>query len=302
MYAILGFKAFQDTGLITMNHEHFVTRNEVHEEVVSEIVDIMDIKKDISSKFNQYLMVNSTLTFDVDPNVEPVKMTARKVPLAIKGKLNEECNQLEKLDVIRPVDRPTDWIPSLVVAPKANGRIRLCIDPRPLNQTFKRNRFPTPVIEDILPELSKARLFCVVDARDEFWHVALDEPSSYLTTFATPWGRNRWMRMPFGISPAPEEFHRRMQEAWESIDGIKPIHTDDILSYGSGETDKEAEEDHDRKIHALLQRCVEKNIKLNKDKLKLKVDSVAYLGFVISKEGLRIDPTKVKTFTELPTP
>ena len=77
-----------------------------------------------------------------------------------------------------------------------------------------------------------------------------------------------------------------MQDALEGLDEIEPIH-DDILIYGSGENDKEAEEDHDRKIYALLQRCVEKNIKLNKDKLKLKVDSVAYLGFVISKEGLR---------------
>ena len=302
MHAILGIKAIQAMGLITVNHEQFVTRNDVHEEVVSELVDI---KKDISSKFKSVFegqgKLDGTLTLEVDSTVKPVKMAARKVPLAIKGQLKEELDRLEKLDIIRPVDRPTDWISSLVVAPKANGHIRLCIDPRPLNQALKRNHFPTPVIEDILPELSKARLFSVVDARDGFWHVALDEPSSYLTTFATPWGRYRWMRMPFGISPAPEEFQRRMQEALEGLDGIKPIH-DDILIYGCGENDKEAEEDHDRKFHALLQRCVEKNIKLNKDKLKLKVDSVTYLGFVISKEGLCIDPTKVKAITEMPTP
>ena len=158
------------------------------------------------SVFEGQCKLGGTLTLEVDPNGEPVKMTARKVPLAIKGKLKEEHNQLEKLDVIRPEDKPTDWISSLVVAPKASGRIRLCIDPRPLNQVLKRNHFPTPVIEDILQELSKARLFCVVNARDGFWHVALDEPSSYLTTFATPWGRYCWMWMPLESRRLPKSF------------------------------------------------------------------------------------------------
>ena len=173
-----------------------------------------------------------------------------------------------------------------MVAPKSNGRIRLCIDPRPLNQALKRNHYPTPLIEDILPDLGKARIFSVVDARDGFWHVVMDEKSSYLTTFSTPWGRYRWMRMPFGISPAPEEFHRRMEEALEGLDGIKPIHDDIFQIYGCGDNDKEAEEDHDRKLKALLQRCLERNIKLNKEKMKLKVDSVTYLRYVISNDGL----------------
>lgn len=94
----------------------------------------------------------------------------------------------------------------------------------------------------------------------------MDEQSRYLTTFSTPWGRYRWLRMPFGISPAPEEFQRRMEEALEGLDGIKPIH-DDILIYGCGDNDKEAHDDHDRKLEALLQRCLVKNIKLNKEKI-----------------------------------
>ncbi|KAK3085724.1 hypothetical protein FSP39_007823 [Pinctada imbricata] len=92
-----------------------------------------------------------------------------------------------------------------------------------------------------------------------------------------------------------------MEEALEGLDGIKPIH-DDILIYGCGDNDKEAEEDHDRKFRSLLQRRLEKNIKLNKEKMKLKVESVRYLGFLISKDGLAIDPQKVKAIQEMPTP
>lgn len=117
-----------------------------------------------------------------------MKMPARKVPLAIKDKLKQELDRLEQLEIIKPVNTPTDWISSLVVAPNSIGRIRLCIDPRPLNQALKRNHYPTPLIEDILPDLGKARIFSVVDVRDGFWHVVMDEKSSYLTTFSTPWG------------------------------------------------------------------------------------------------------------------
>lgn len=59
-----------------------------------------------------------------------------------------------------------------------------------------RNHYPTPTIEDILPELHYARIFSIVDAKDGFWHIELDSDSSYLTTFATPWGKYRWLRMP----------------------------------------------------------------------------------------------------------
>lgn len=107
--------------------------------------------------------------------------------------------------------------------------------------------------------------------------------------------------MPFGISPAPEEFQRRMDEALESLDGSRAIH-DDILVYGCGNTDEEeAVRDHNSKLIALMDRCKERNIKLKLDKLKLGLESVTYLGHVISKQGLSVDPSKVQAIREMPT-
>ncbi|XP_048732746.2 uncharacterized protein K02A2.6-like [Ostrea edulis] len=153
--------------------------------------------------------------------------------------------------------------------------MRLCIDPKPLIKALKRNHYATPTIDDILPELSQARIFSVVDCKDGFWHITLDDESSFLTTFGTPWGRYRWLRMPFGIKPASEEFQRRMDEALSGIHGIKAIH-DDIVVYGCGNSDDEAIRDHDKKLSTLLERCREKGIKINKDKMKLKLRSVSY--------------------------
>ena len=184
--------------------------------------------------------------------------------------------------IIAKVSEPTYWILSTVVPMKPKGKIHLCLDPRPLNKALKRNHYPKPVIDDLLPDLCKARVFSVVDVKNGFWHVQLDDESSKLTTFATPWGHFQWLRMPFGITPAPEEFQRRLHEALEGLDGVRTI-ADDIV-FGVGDTDVEAMVDHDRKLLALLEHCHQRHIKLNKDKMKFKLPLLSYVGHVISAE------------------
>ena len=168
-------------------------------------------------------------------------------------------------------------------------------------KALKRNHYPLGTIEDILPELAKARVFSVADVKNGFWHIQLDTESSNLTTFSTPWGRYKWLRMPFGISPAPEEFQRRLNEALEGLDGIRTV-ADDILIWGVGSTDCEARKDHNRKLLKLLQRCEEKGIILNKDKFKLGLTEVSYVGHRITSEGLKVDPKKVEAIRQMPSP
>ena len=180
-------------------------------------------------------------------------------------------------------------------------KVRLCIDPKPLNRALNRNHFPTSTIEDVLPELSNAWIFTVADDKNGFWQIRLDEESSYLTTFGTPWGKYRWMRLPFGVSPAPEEFQRKMNEIVAGLDGVKAVH-DDILIVVCGDNDAEAIADHDRKLKLFFDRCRQANLKLNKEKLKLRKTQVRFTGHVISKEGLQVDKTKVIATENIPTP
>ena len=177
----------------------------------------------------------------------------------------------------------------------------MCLDPKDLNHAIRRSHYPVPTIEEILPELTNAKVFSTVDVKNGFWHVALDEDSFYLTTFNTPHGRYRWLRMPFGISSAPEEFQRRQHEAVEGLSGVKCIH-DDILIFGDGATVEEATWDHDRKLRALMERCRERNIKLNEAKIKLRMTSVPFIGHQITSEGLKPDPDKIKAVVEMPSP
>ena len=179
--------------------------------------------------------------------------------------------------------------------------VRLCIDPKPLNNALKRNHYPLPTIEDVLPLLTDSKVFKVLDARNGFWHVQLDDQSSYLTTFSTPWGRYRWLRMPFGITSAPEEFQRRMDIALEGLDGTKAI-ADDILVFGTGTTQEEAEKNHNERLKAVLARCWQKGVKLNKEKMQFKQQKVAYMDHVITSEGLQADPNKIEAIVNMPTP
>ena len=181
----------------------------------------------------------------------------------------------------------------MIAAKKPDGNIRLCIDPRYLNLALKRSHYPLPVIQEILQELSKAKVFSKVDLKQGFLQVELDEESSKLTVFQTPWSRYRFHRMPFGITPAPEIFQMKLDQNLEGLKGVFKI-TGDILITGQGETEREADEDHDRNLKSLLDRCGERNIKLNKKKFTFKCDDVQFIGHRQTREGLKPDPAKVK--------
>ena len=94
----------------------------------------------------------------MDPKVPPVVHAPRKVPIELKDKLQAELCEMENKDIIARVTQPTDWVNSLVIREKENGRLRLCFDPKDLNKTIKREHHPIPTQEEITPELAGAKL------------------------------------------------------------------------------------------------------------------------------------------------
>jgi len=114
-----------------------------------------------------------------------------------------------------------------------------------------------PTLPEQLHKLCHTKCFSLVDVREGFLHVPLDEESSLMTTMHTSYGRCQWLRLPFGISSGPEEFQKRLMAALEGLDGVLCI-ADDILVFGEGTTYQEAEQDHDRCLAALMERCSKK--------------------------------------------
>ena len=101
----------------------------------------------------------------IDPSAKPVVHPPRKVPLALKTALKEELDRLECLQILTPVSEPTPWMSSMVILKKPNGNIRVCLDPKNLNKVLKRSHYPMPTIDDILPVLSRAKVFSEFDVK-----------------------------------------------------------------------------------------------------------------------------------------
>ena len=153
----------------------------------------------------------------------------------------------------------------MAIVPKKDGKLRICLDPQDLNRAIQREHYPLPTTEEIATRFHRAKVFTVLDVRQGFWHVPLDEKSSLLTTFNTPFGQYRWKWMPSGISSAPEVFQCHMHEVIEGLQGIKVI-ADDFVAVGFEETLEQATRSHDEHLEAFCSDMTRKNFKLNDKK------------------------------------
>ena len=293
---ILGASAAQAMKLIIVKHENIckiwntaLTR----ESILKEYGDVFD--------HNSQGQLPGECKLYIDSNVRPVIQPPRRVPVSIRDKLLQELHRLEKAGILSKQNEPTDWVSSLVCVTKKSGSLRICIDPKPLNTALKRNHYPMRTIDDILPDLGKMKVFSTFDARNGYWHVKLDHESALLTCFNTPYGKYIWNVLPMGIKPASEEYQKRQDDA---LSGLKNVYciADDILVAGEGETLEEATANHDINVRNFLQRCREKDLRLNADKMKLNEKSVQFIGHTLTRDGLKMDPEKISAIVEMPPP
>ncbi|XP_062407384.1 uncharacterized protein K02A2.6-like [Sardina pilchardus] len=160
---------------------------------------------------------------------------------------------------------------------------------------IKRQHFSIPTPEEVLYRLSGKSIFTILDEKDGYWQVRLDKPSSMLCTFSTPWGRFRFKRLPFGIKSASEVFQQKNCETFEHIDGVHIIADDMIIAAAS-------EEEHDAILRKVMEVAQAANIKFNKEKIQYKVDSVRYMGHVVTSNGVKPDESKVLAIKNMPQP
>ena len=173
----------------------------------------------------------------------------RRVPEALKERLRKELDSLVMQGILAKVTEPTDWVNSLVCVTKSIGALRLCLDPKDLNRAIKRPHYFTPTLEDILSKLRGARYFSILDARSGYWNIKLDKESSLCTTFNSPFGRYRFLRLPFDLICAQDIFQRKVDETFGDLPGVTGI-VDDIVVH------RYDDHDHDKNLRAVLQRAL----------------------------------------------
>ena len=228
-------------------------------------------------------------------NYTPVRNPPRSVPVGMQEAYKAELQRLEKEEVIIEVNHYTEWVNSIVPAQKPDGDIRLCLDPRNLNLSIERNPYYMRTLDDILPMLSNAQTISMGDATSGYWHVPLDLQSSLLTTFSTPWGKFRWLRLPFGLKMASDVFQERLDRVLRLVPGTVGI-ADDIIVYGKNEIE------HDINFITLCETARANGLKLNAKKLQFKSKDCKFFGHKLTPDGLKADEDKIEAIVKMSPP
>ncbi|KAI8516719.1 hypothetical protein Bbelb_053000 [Branchiostoma belcheri] len=296
---IIGLKACQQLDIIRINHE-VKTSQRIDSDVPIKDRPPIRNKEECIAMYPE-CFDNTVGCFDeeyhitVDPTVEPVVHPPRRVPLELREKLREQLNEMVEKGVISQVTQPTDWVNSIVVKEKPNGKLRVCLDPRDLNNALKRDHYPTPTLEEITPSLAGAKIFSKLDASNGYWNIKIDEESSLLTTFNTPFGRFKFNRLPFGLKVSQDVFQRKVDETYRGCKGAIGI-ADDIQVFGK------TERDHDLHLHEAMEKTRQAGIKLNAAKCTIKESECTFFGMIYSADGVKPDPEKVEAITNMEEP
>ena len=295
--AILGCKTCEELGLIKVNCS-LVSSDE--EQVHTPLT-----KKNLTSDFPDCFEGLGTFNMKpyhivLDPKAEPVVHAPRAVPVHLHKMFKDELDQMVELGVIVPVKEPTEWVNSIVLSKTTNDdgivtKLRVCLDPRDLNKWVKREHYYTKTVDEVVAQLHDAKFFSIIDAKKGYWHVPLDEQSSLLTTFNSPFGRYRFTRLPFGLIVSQDVFQKELDTALEGLPGVTGI-ADDNFVYGS------TEKEHDENLLRLMERAREKGIKFNANKLQLKCDEANFFGHTWTSEGVKPDNKKVSAILAMKPP
>ena len=155
----------------------------------------------------------------------------RLLPVHIMPLYKAEIDKMLKDGIISPDTETTDWVNSIVCNIKETTKgkkVQLCLDPKDLNRNTRREHYYSRMIDEILPQLHKK--ISVVDTKKGYWHIELDEESSLLCTFNTPFGRFTFNRLPFRIKVSQDVFQRKLDEACQGIDNVCGIANDIIIA------------------------------------------------------------------------
>ena len=256
-----------------------------------------DILSEYPDLFNGLGCLSGECHITVDKTVQPVVHAPRRVPYALRGRVEEQLKKMEQQKIIAkvPENHPTDWVNSMITVQKPDGSLRICLDPRDLNKAIKREQYPLPTLEEITARIETAKFFSTIDAKSAYHQLKLDDESTDLFTFNTHLGRFKYLRLPMGISTAGDRYQRRIKDEFADINGVE-IMMDDILVFG------DTEQQHDERLKAVLDRARAIGLKLNRKKCIVKHTEVKYLGFIFSAGGLRIDSSRISAIQDMPNP
>ena len=228
---------------------------------------------------------------ELKPNTEPPFMrTYNLSPRELEALEEFITDRLAKGHIresISPAGAP------IVFIPKKNGTLRLCVDYRGLNSITIKNRYPIPLVSELLDRLKGAKVFSKIDLTDAYYRIRIREGDEWKTAFRTRYGHYEFLVMPMGLTNSPATFQSYVNRALRGyIDNFCIVYLDDILIFSNND------EDHCRHLEQVMERLRQTELYANPKKCSFFESEVEFLGFLVSKHGIRMDPERVKTITE----
>lgn len=229
-------------------------------------------------------------------DAKPVKQRLYSVSPAVQAEINLEIDRMLKLGVIEESESP--WCSPMAVVRKANGKTRLCLDARKLNDLTVKDAYPIPLIDGLLSRLGGTHFISSIDLKDAFWQIPLSPESRPYTAFAVP-GRPlyQFTVMPFGLCNAPQSLSRLMSYVIpHQLQDKVFVYLDDLLIVSSSFAE------HISLLSDVAARLVQAGLTINIDKSKFLMREIEYLGFVVGEGCIRPNPEKVVAISEFPAP
>ncbi|GAA5956477.1 hypothetical protein JCM10213_003320 [Rhodosporidiobolus nylandii] len=196
---------------------------------------------------------------------------------------------------IRPSTSPIG-APILFIK-KKDGSLRLCVDYRNLNSVTMKNKYPLPLIDETLNQLSGAKHFTKLDLRNGYHQLRIAKGDEWKTAFRSRYGSFEYLVMPFGLTNAPAAFQHLINDSFRAfLDSFVVVYLDDILIYSR------TQEEHDRHVKIVLDKMREVGLFAKAEKCSFDQASTEYLGFIVDREGVKMDPSKIDSVKSWPEP
>lgn len=228
-------------------------------------------------------------------NKQPIKQKNTRIPINYEKEITKEIENNLKLGIIR--ESKSSWSSRVVPVPKPDGRIRLCIDYRSLNQRTIKDSYPLPCISEIIDSLGKAKIFSTLDATSGYYQIALEEESKPLTAFSWKGGLYEYNRLPFGLCNGPATFQRVIDTILKKELGkFVYAYLDDIIIYS------QSKQEHDKHLQIVLSKLKASGLSLNKNKCKFYKKKIKILGYILSDGIVKPEPEKKQAVRDFEKP
>lgn len=229
-------------------------------------------------------------------DAEPIKQRYYPVSPVVLKQIDKELQDMLDQDIIEPSSSP--WSSPIVMVPKKDGSWRFCVDYRKLNKVTVRDSYPLPYVSTILDKLREAKYLSSLDIKSAYFQVPLEMSSREKTAFTVPFrGLYQFKRLPFGLHNAPATWQRLIDRVLGmDLEPYLFVYLDDVIIV------TQTFEKHVEVVKEVFKRLIAAGLTLNREKCQFCRTELRYLGYVVDRTGLHVDPDKVNAILNIPTP